>query len=207
MCERTTTRLAGIALCLMAFVGVGCDSACNVVYERQLAHIRELADAMPGVSVIEVSGSREELGMDHIQATLHIAGQGSLRVGELTPQSFRAGGSFVIFQVGNYFPVATKYGYFGDSAIGLDVERLRWGSGGGIGRYGHLAELLPVPVTRVQDVVEHFQEIHQSLARWPKCPEFFEHRAGRVCYRLCIADNYADSLSRMPPSFEQCEVM
>lgn len=202
----TGRRLSStLAICLASGFGVGCQTTCNAVYEGQLSDIRERASAIPGVSVIQVGGSREEFGMDSIYAFMRVADRGTLRVGNVTPESFEAGGSFIIYQVGSQFPAFTSYGYLGARETGREVQSLGFGTGIPVlGQAEDLRELLPVRVERVQDVVEHFREIEIALARWPRCPAFFEHRSHRVCYRLCVATDDRYTISDKPPSFEQC---
>lgn len=179
-----------IALYILVSASLPGCSGWKWYYERDLRAVRGRLETIPGVTV-KTLGGNEDITLEDIFATIEVAGKGELVLGDLTPRSFESGGQFILHRIGRQSPRYAGYGLVGVyiTATGQPVKSLVHGSSLAFGSRNDLAELMPVRVTRVQDLIENFEIIQAALLNWPRCPEYFERSTSdRLEYRLCAED-------------------
>lgn len=165
------TVLAGCALAFAVLLA-GVPFWFKVGYWFDKQPIKRGFATIPGCTLISVSGN-EDVSLEHITAKVHVEGKGMLILSELGPESFQHTGKIRLHQIGN---VALRQHTFGFDGVYVTTTHepvkshanARWVD---IGAQGPYANLLPVKIEKVQDVVHHFDEILTALAKWPKEPE------------------------------------
>jgi hypothetical protein len=140
--------------------------------------------SIPGVRVRSVWGSADLIPKWYY-ARIEIAGAPSAFVYRLTRRSFDEIGELCFFQVGEY---AVRYAAYGRlRGPGFDPQPTGGNSfcfdASGDVR-GGLA-LFPAKIRGVRDFVQNIRVIGESLARWPRCPDFQSLSGANARYRVC----------------------
>ena len=145
---------------------------------------RLLLNSIPDVRVQSVWGS-PHLPPKWYYAKIDIAGAPSAFIYGLTRQSFQTQGELCFFQVGEYSVRYTAYGRlwgaeFGPGASG--ANSFCFDKSGDV--RGGLV-LFPVKIRSVREFVQNIRVLHDSLASWPRCPDFLVRSGALARYRVC----------------------
>src|SRR5262245_56403924 len=126
--------------------------------------------ALDGVVVESAAVSNGNLGSTH--AVLRVRGRGLLALSGLTLDSFEPGGPLIADQVGEHRPQWVGFGYWGviDKA-GRPTRGAAIGYGIDLSIHSPFGSILPVRGNTIQDVVNAYDEIVETLSTWPDCPK------------------------------------
>ncbi|MBI2437639.1 MAG: hypothetical protein HYV36_02340 [Lentisphaerae bacterium] len=198
---------AGCALvCVALFAWVLLSTKAGYWFQRQ--PIKRGFESIPGCTLISITGN-EDVTLEHITAKVELEGKGTLILSELGPESFRQTGEMRLHQIGNIEMRQHSYGY---GSAGLYITKAGkpkkfHGYAGwiDIGTQGPYADILPVKIQKVQDVIQHFDQILATLSKWPKEPEKLTVTAkDGTLYEASIVDVMSDKqeVRTTPPTVQ-----
>jgi hypothetical protein len=196
-------RLVLLLALVLAVSLAGCSGLWDRVYYPELPEVERLLKGIPSITVKRYWGDRDVFRVKHICAIIEI-GKREAFIGNLTPASFRRGGTFLLYYVGEQAPTTRSFGYMGafETASGHPVPSDASGVGIGLGTGTAFASLIPLPIESVRDFVQHAEDVEHILASWPRCPAFFSfaHTEDGHPQRDRICSQRWDT-SGEPPSF------
>ena len=158
-------------------------ATCRTLYFGERA-VGVALGSIPDVRVRSVWGSAD-LVPKWYYTKIDIAGAPSAYIYRLTRQSFQTPGDFCFFQVGEYSVRYSAYGRlwgpeFGSGASG--ANSFCFDKSGDV--RGGLV-LFPVKIRSVREFVQNIRVIRDSLANWPRCPDFLVRSGAIARYRVC----------------------
>jgi len=127
---------------------------------------------IPGVEVRGADGNHD-ITLEHIWATVHVAGKGRMTFLALTTESFKAGEHVQLSEIGPYRFEVNGTGYVGvvKSATGEPVRSQFYCEWIDIGPKGECAQVLPFSVRSVPEAIARFDDICAALSTWPLKPD------------------------------------
>ena len=163
--------------------------------------------ALDGVVVESAGVSNGNLGSTH--AVLRVRERGLLKLSGLTLDSFEPGAPVMADQVGEHRPQWVGFGYWG---VIDKAGRPRRGAaiGGAIDLSvdSPFGAVLPVRGNTLQDVVNAYDEIVETLSTWPDCPKAAsvvgqDGTEYRYCSRLASAKGSWFPGPQYPPEWDR----
>lgn len=148
---------------------------------------REVTAALSSIPRVRV---RSVWGDTHLPpkwyyAKIEVAGRPSAFIFRLTRRSFDQVGEFCFFQVGDYAVRYTAFGSFWDPRDSSQATLANAFCFDGSGGVSDGLDLFPVRIQNVQDFVQNIGTVQDTLAQWPRCPNFKDLTGPRGRYRLC----------------------
>ena len=147
-----------------SFIGPG--------YYAEFNDIKTSFSDMEGVALIDAWG-HEDITFEDIGAVVEIAGKGRITFVQLSPDSFLSTPKICLQSIGPYQFEYNGTGYAGVKKYetGEPMISQFLGSSIEVGEGGWFEGFFPFKISKVQDVIERYDEMCEVISQWPVSPE------------------------------------
>ena len=126
--------------------------------------IQDRLRQLPGVELLDATG-HEDVTFEIGGFTIDVEDRGVIAFGALDRRSFEHTDHLPLLSIGGIEVIVVMEGYLGvyRASTGEPVRSKGWGYGMDVGPKGPFARFFPFSLSRVQDVLEHYEEICAEL--------------------------------------------
>jgi hypothetical protein len=172
--KKLLLKLLTVAVCLSLLLGAftGWYFFVGPGYYAEVNAVRTELQKIPQIKYVVIDYV-DDITPEQITAQISVEANGDLTISNLKRKSFRYTESIRLRTIGPYSINVQGRGYRGayETATGNPVQSEFYEGDIDIGTGGEFAHLFPFKLLKVQDVINHYEDILGIIAAWPVEPD------------------------------------